>query len=75
MNNPIKRLFSKLLPAKSEKVFYSIADVASIFHIPERDIYDQNKQGKIRAIQINKGGNYRIPSEEINRLKNNRLQD
>jgi excisionase family DNA binding protein len=75
MNNPIKRLFSKLLPAKSEKVFYSIADVASIFHIPERDIYDQIKQGKIRAIQINKGGNYRIPSEEINRLKNNRLQD
>ena len=69
MNNPVKELFSKLLSVKSEKLYYSLAEVADILHTSERYLYDQIKQKKILAIQINKGGNYRISREEVERIK------
>lgn len=71
MNNPVKKLFSKLRSVQSEKLYYSIMETSNILHIPERDIYTLIKQKKILAIQIEKGGNFRISREEVNRLKNN----
>lgn len=70
MNNPIKKLFYNLFPSKSEKLFYSVAEVAAMLHISELNIYAQIKERRIQAIQIEKGGNYRISHEEVNRLKN-----
>jgi excisionase family DNA binding protein len=70
MNNPIQKLFLKLFPAKPEKLCYSIAEVSDMLHMSELDIYAKIKQNKIRAIQIEKGGNYRISREEVKRLKN-----
>lgn len=78
MNSLVKKLLSKLLSVQrgadlrhtSEKLYYSLAEVADILHTSERYLYDQIKQKKILAIQINKGGNYRISREEVERIKN-----
>jgi excisionase family DNA binding protein len=78
MNNPVRKLLLKLHLVKrdtgnqhpSEKLFYSLAEVADTLHTSGRHLYNQIKQNKIRAIQISKGGNYRIPREEVERIRN-----
>ena len=70
MSNPIKKFISTLVPTKPEKLCYSIAEAAAILHISKRDMYEQIKQKKIRAVQIEKGGSYRISCEEVERVKN-----
>jgi excisionase family DNA binding protein len=70
MNNLIKNIFSPAVPTKIEKLCYSIAEAAAILHISKRDLYEQIKQKKIRAVQIEKGESYRISCEEVERVKN-----
>ncbi len=72
MNNPAKILFQKLFPPRPEKLFYSIAEASRILNMPKRDIYEFIKQNKIQAVQIEKGGNFRISNEEIKRIMNMR---
>ena len=72
MSNVIQKLFAKFMPVSQKKLCYSIAETSKILGISERNIYKHIKQKKIHAIQIEKGGNFRISNEEIERLKNKR---
>ncbi len=62
-------LVTDLFRPKQPPLFYSIEEVAKKLGYPERHVYYLIKQGKIKAVQISlKGGSYRIPKVEVERL-------
>lgn len=76
MSNPISQFIANFLfpkknpvPAVPGKLVYDISEASVILNIPERQVYEQIKQGKIHAVQINRHGNYRILGEEIERIQ------
>ena len=76
MSNPISQFIANFLfpkknpaPVVPGKLVYDISEAAVILNIPERQVYEQIKQGKIHAVQISRHGNYRILGEEIERIQ------
>lgn len=50
----------------------SARQAAGLLGISPREVYEHIKSGRLRAVQVKKGGNFRIPMEEIERFRSSK---
>lgn len=48
--------------------FYTVEEFATKVRVTERTVYRWIKLGVVKALQRVRGGEYRIPKEEVNRI-------
>lgn len=60
---------AKTFSAKKDgKLMYSVQEFSNISRLSENEIYELIKEGKVKALQIEKDGRYRISKQEIERF-------
>ncbi len=72
MSNFFKRtvgILKRFGYSKREQLMYDISEASRITGIRRRKIYELIKQGKIKSLQLQKGGSFHIHHDEIERIK------
>lgn len=54
---------------QEESQYYTVAEFAEKMRVADRTVYRWVKRGVVQGLQVMKGGEYRIPKAELDRLQ------